>query len=84
MLIEIAETGAKRKNIPYKVGVYAFEMVNRAIINGKSAMGYVKMIVANDGSERLLGMRAIGPEASAIIGPAQLIISSVSKIIRNI
>ena len=47
-----AETGAKMKNIPYRVGVYAFEMVNRAIINGKTSLGYVKMIVANDGSER--------------------------------
>ena len=28
---------------------------------------------------RLLGMRAIGPEASAIIGPAQLVISSVCE-----
>jgi len=75
-----AETGAKLKNIPYRVGLYAFELVNRAIINGKSSLGYVKMIVADDGTHRLLGMRAIGPEASAIIGPAQMIISSGSKV----
>ena len=67
------------QKIPYRVGVYAFELVNRAIINGKFTRCYVKMIVANDGSDRLLGMRAVGPEASAIIGPAQMVINSVSK-----
>jgi dihydrolipoamide dehydrogenase len=69
-----AESEAIKRKIPIKVGVYSFELVNRAIISDYTK-GYIKIIAADDDKNRLLGMRAIGPEASSIIGPAQLIIS---------
>ena len=64
------------KGIPIKVGIYSFDLVNRALISAVNT-GYVKLIVANDGTDRLIGMRAIGQQASAVIGPAQLVIANV-------
>jgi len=73
-MMRTAESEAIKRKIPIKVGVYSFELVNRAIISDYTK-GFIKIVVADEPKCRLLGMRAIGPEASSIIGPAQLIIS---------
>lgn len=67
------EKELKRQKIPYKVAVYSNKLVNRAIAM-RNTNGFVKIIVSNDGNNRILGMRAASPQASAfIISVAHLI-----------
>jgi len=78
------EQEARHKAIPHRVAVVGMDTVNRAIINrpqyvhDPSALlegtGYVKMIVTDDEQARLLGMRAVGEDASALIQSAALLI----------
>ena len=77
---ELAAIGANEKNlrakkIPYKAAYYSNELVNRAIAM-RSTNGFVKIIVSNDGSEKILGMRAAGPQASAFIVSIAYLINS--------
>lgn len=66
---EVASVGAnekqlRQKGIPYKVAFYSNKLVNRAIAM-RNTNGFVKIIVDDD--NRILGMRAAGPQASAFI-----------------
>ena len=68
---ELAAVGANEKmlqskKIPYKAAYYSNELVNRTIAM-RNTNGFVKIMVSNDGSDRILGMRAAGPQASAFI-----------------
>ena len=77
---ELASVGANEKvlrdkKIPYKAIYYSNELVNRAIAM-RSTNGFVKIIVSNDGSEKILGMRAAGPQASAFIVSIAYLINS--------
>ncbi len=68
---ELAAVGAnekmlRNKGIPYKAAFYSNELVNRTIAM-RNTNGFVKIMVSNDGSDRILGMRAAGPQASAFI-----------------
>jgi dihydrolipoyl dehydrogenase len=60
------EKRLQRKEIPYKVVTYSNDMVNRAIAM-RSTSGFVKIIISDDDENRILGMRAAGPQASAFI-----------------
>ena len=77
---ELASVGVNEKvlqdkKIPYKAVYYSNELVNRAIAM-RSTNGFVKIIVSNDGSEKILGMRAAGPQASAFIVSIAYLINS--------
>ena len=77
---ELAAIGAnektlRAKKIPYKAAFYSNELVNRAIAM-RSTNGFVKIIVSNDGTEKILGMRAAGPQASAFIVSIAYLINS--------
>jgi len=68
---EVAAVGAnekilRRKKIPYKAAYYSNKLVNRAIAM-RNTNGFVKILVSNDDEQRILGMRAAGPQASAFI-----------------
>jgi dihydrolipoamide dehydrogenase len=68
---ELAAVGAnekmlRSKGIPYKAAYYSNELVNRTIAM-RNTNGFVKIMVSNDGTDRILGMRAAGPQASAFI-----------------
>jgi dihydrolipoamide dehydrogenase len=68
---ELAAVGANEKilqskKIPYKAAYYSNELVNRTIAM-RNTSGFVKIMVSNDGTDRILGMRAAGPQASAFI-----------------
>jgi dihydrolipoamide dehydrogenase len=70
---ELAAVGAnekmlRSKGIPYRAAYYSNELVNRTIAM-RNTSGFVKIMVSNDGSgsDRILGMRAAGPQASAFI-----------------
>ena len=77
---ELAAIGANEKNlrakkIPYKAAYYSNELVNRTIAM-RSTNGFVKIIISNDGTEKILGMRAAGPQASAFIVSIAYLINS--------
>ena len=68
---EVAAVGAnekmlRQKKIPYKAAFYSNKLVNRAIAM-RNTNGFVKLLVSNDDEQRILGMRAAGPQASAFI-----------------
>jgi dihydrolipoamide dehydrogenase len=68
---EVAAVGAnekmlQQKKIPYKAAYYSNKLVNRAIAM-RNTNGFVKILVSNDDEQRILGMRAAGPQASAFI-----------------
>lgn len=68
---EVAAVGLNEKQlqerkIPYRISYYSNEMVSRTIAM-RNTRGFVKLIVSNDGKNRILGMRAASPQASAFI-----------------
>lgn len=60
------EKQLQQKGIPYKVASYSNALVSRTIAM-RNVQGFVKIIVSNDGENRILGMRAASPQASAFI-----------------
>lgn len=63
--VGLNETKAKEQKVPYRVGVVDNRLVNRNIAM-RSTKGFVKLLVAKD-SEKLLGLRVVGPQASSTI-----------------
>lgn len=68
---EVAAVGKNEKQlhaqkIPHRVAIYSSELVARSIAM-RSTNGFVKVIVSLDESQRILGMRAAGPQASSFI-----------------
>lgn len=64
--VGLNETTCRANNIPYRVGFYSNALVNRAIAMRRTD-GFVKILVSDDGQDRILGMRAAGPQASNTI-----------------
>lgn len=60
------ERVCRREKIPYRVAYYSNALLSRAIAM-RSMDGFVKIIVSDDKSQRVLGMRAAGPQASNTI-----------------
>ena len=78
------EKSLQRKGIAYKAAYYSNELVSRAIAM-RNTNGFVKIIISADGNEKILGMRAAGPQASAfIVSIAHLIDQgdSLNKVMR--
>jgi len=68
---EVAAVGMNEKmlrqqKIPYKMAWYSNAMVNRTIAM-RSTTGFIKIMISDDAEQRILGMRAAGPQASAFI-----------------
>ncbi|MCK5537264.1 MAG: NAD(P)/FAD-dependent oxidoreductase [Bacteroidales bacterium] len=68
---EVAAVGMNEKQlqaaqIPYRSVYYSNELVNRAIAM-RNTNGFIKIFISDDGDERIMGMRASGPQASAFI-----------------
>ncbi len=86
---EVAAVGAnertlQEKNIGYKSVYYSNSLINRAIAM-RNTHGFVKILVSSDDKQRILGMRAAGPQASSfIVAVAHLINhgNSVSEVLR--
>jgi dihydrolipoamide dehydrogenase len=86
---EVAAVGAnekalQQKKVAYKAVFYSNKLVNRAIAM-RNTNGFVKILVSNDNKQRILGMRAAGPQASAfIVAVAHLINqgNSVSEVLK--
>jgi len=69
--IGINEQDAQKKRIPYRVAVYAYKLVNRAIAM-RATDGFVKLLVSDDDHMRILGMRALGVHASTTLEAVSL------------
>ena len=60
------ERKCQEKKIPYRVAYYSNALLSRAIAM-RVVDGFVKIIVSNDEDQKILGMRAAGPQASTTI-----------------
>ncbi len=67
------EQQAQAERIPYRVGVYDYSLVNRAIAM-RETDGFVKLLVSDDDDMRILGMRALGVHASTMLEAVSLMI----------
>lgn len=70
--IGINEQQAQEKRIPYRVAVYGYRLVSRAVAM-RATDGYVKILVTDDEEMRILGMRALGVHASTTIEAVSLL-----------
>jgi dihydrolipoamide dehydrogenase len=64
--VGLNETSCQANNIPYQLAYYSNALLNRAIAMRRTD-GFVKILVSDDGQDRILGMRAAGPQASNTI-----------------
>ena len=71
--IGLNEQTAQRERIPYRVGVYDYSLVNRAIAM-RNTEGFVKLLVSDDEEMKILGMRALGSHASTTLEAVSLMI----------
>ncbi len=65
-VVGLNEQQCQEQKIPYRVGFYSNALVNRAIAMRRTD-GFVKILISQDGQNRILGMRAAGPQASSTI-----------------
>jgi dihydrolipoamide dehydrogenase len=63
--VGLNELKAKEKNVPYRVGVVDNHLVSRNIAM-RHTTGFVKLLAAKD-SGKILGLRALGPQASSTV-----------------
>jgi len=71
--VGLNELQAQRARVSYKVAVYHYSLVNRAIAM-RATQGFIKLLVSDDEEMRLLGMRALGAHASTSIETCALMI----------
>lgn len=64
--VGLNEQTCRANHIPYRVSYYSNALLNRAIAMRRTD-GFVKIIISDDGQDRILGMRAAGPQASNTI-----------------
>lgn len=64
--IGLNEQQAQKERIAYRVAVYGYGLVNRAIAM-RATDGFVKLLVTDDDQMRILGMRALGVHASTTL-----------------
>lgn len=64
--VGLNEKELQQKGLPYRVAFYSNVMVNRSIAM-RATNGFVKLMISDTDEQRILGMRAAGPQASAFI-----------------
>jgi dihydrolipoamide dehydrogenase len=64
--IGMNEQQAQAKKIPYRVALYSYPLVNRAIAMRATA-GFIKLLVTDDNDMKIIGMRCLGVHASTTI-----------------
>jgi dihydrolipoyl dehydrogenase len=80
--VGLNEKSCQKKKIPYRVGYYANALLSRAIAM-RSTNGFVKIIVSDDADQKILGMRAAGPQVSTTIMSVALLMDQ-DKGIRDV
>lgn len=69
----------QNKGIAYKMASYSNALVNRTIAM-RSTTGFVKIMISDDEEQKILGMRAAGPQASAFIASIAHFINQGNKL----
>lgn len=69
--IGLNELAAQKKRVPYRVAVYDYALVNRAVAM-RATEGFVKLLTTDDDDMRILGMRALGVHASTTLEAVSL------------
>jgi dihydrolipoamide dehydrogenase len=64
--IGLNELQAQKRRIPYRVAVYDYALVNRAVAM-RATEGFVKLLTTDDDEMCILGMRALGVHASTTL-----------------
>ncbi len=64
--VGLNERDCREKGIPFKVAHYASDLLTRAIAM-RALNGFVKIIVADDDRQTILGMRGAGPQVSSTV-----------------
>ncbi len=64
--VGLNEQECRKQEIPYRVAFFSNKLLNRAIAMRRTD-GFVKILVADDGSNKILGMRAAGPQAASTV-----------------
>jgi dihydrolipoamide dehydrogenase len=72
--VGLNETHAKEKGIEYKVVTLDYSCIPRAIAK-RNTQGFIKLLVTNDDSMKILGMKVVGHHASSAIQAVALLIS---------
>lgn len=72
--VGLNEKQAQEQGLDYRVASYNYEYIPRAIAM-RNSNGFFKLIVTDDDEMRLLGMRAVGAQASSTIEAAALLIA---------
>ncbi|QZT38322.1 NAD(P)/FAD-dependent oxidoreductase [Halosquirtibacter xylanolyticus] len=79
------ESQLRERKIPYKAAYYSNTLVNRAIAM-QNTRGFVKIMISDDGKNKILGMRASGPQASAFITSFAYLLNqdlTVEEVLKN-
>jgi len=71
--VGLNEKACRRKKIAYRVATYANALLPRAIAM-RATSGFAKIIVSDDDTQKILGMRAAGPQVSSTIMSIALLI----------
>ncbi|MFN8390543.1 MAG: NAD(P)/FAD-dependent oxidoreductase [Bdellovibrionota bacterium] len=69
--IGMNEIQAQEAKVPYRVASYGYSLLNRAIAMNATD-GFVKVLVTDTDDLQVLGMRALGAQASTVIEAASL------------
>ncbi len=64
--VGLNEKACQKQKRPYRVAYYANALLSRAIAM-RSTEGFLKIIVSDDNEQKVVGMRAAGPQASNTI-----------------
>jgi dihydrolipoamide dehydrogenase len=64
--IGMNEQQAQAGKIPYRVAMYSYALINRAIAM-RATDGYIKLLVTDDSAMKIIGMRCLGVHASTAI-----------------
>ncbi len=72
--VGLNETQAREKNLDYKVATLSYSCIPRAIAK-RNTQGFIKILVTNDDTMKVLGMRVVGPHSSSAIQAIALLIS---------
>lgn len=81
---EVASAGmneleAKKRGVPYRVGVVANRLLARNIAM-RATDGFVKLLAAKDPPHRILGLRVVGPQASSTVQGVAFLIERESTL----
>jgi dihydrolipoamide dehydrogenase len=71
--VGLNEQKAQEQKIPYRVAVYSYELVARAIAM-RATSGFIKLLVSDCDEMKILGMRVLGAHASTSIETVALMV----------